>query len=181
VVYQNRSQQTKQRVRLPNGKEWNLTLRKSIPETLRCVIPRGLYDTTQLVVRVDRLSGSVASLASLKLYEFEIIEESKDGGQQAGNAGLPARPSLAAAFPNPFRSSLALRYQMPCAGRVSLKVYDMTGRLVKTLANGTETPGTHIASFRGLDDKGRSLPAGVYLVRFTAGNVVDARRVVLAR
>jgi len=181
VAYQNRSQQTKQRVRLPNGKVWDLTLRKSIPETLRCVIPRGLYDSTRLVVHIDRLSGSVAALASVRLYEFEIIQKKADGGQAAGNVGLPAKPSLAAVYPNPFRANLAVRYQLPSAGRVSLKVYDMTGRLVKTLANGTEPPGTHVASFRGADDKGRSLPAGVYLVRFTAGDVVDARRVVLTR
>jgi hypothetical protein len=123
----------------------------------------------------------VAALASLKLYEFEIVEKNKDGGQAAGNAGLPAKPSLAAVYPNPFRANLAVRYHLPCAGRVSLKVYDMSGRLVKTLANGTEPPGTQAASFRGLDDKGRSLPAGVYLVRFVAGDVTEARRIVLAR
>jgi hypothetical protein len=181
VAYQNRSKETKQRVRLPNGRVWNLTLRKNMPETLRFVIPRGLYDSTILVVHIDRTSGSAAALASLKLYEFEVVEKGGDGKQSDGNTRLPLKPTLSAVYPNPFRANLAVRYQLPCAGRVTLKVYDMTGRLVKTLANGTEPPGSHVASFRGLDDKGRSLPSGVYLVRFTAPGVVDARRVVLAR
>jgi flagellar hook assembly protein FlgD len=72
------------------------------------------------------------------------------------------------ATPNPFNPTTTIRYQIPEAGNVSLKVYDTEGRLVSTLAGFGESDlqaaGVHEVTFDG-----SKLASGVYLYRLTAG------------
>jgi hypothetical protein len=66
-------------------------------------------------------------------------------------------------FPNPFNPSTLISYQLKAISDVTLKVYDMLGREVVTLVNGTKEAGSYTATFHG--DK---LSSGVYFVRFIA-------------
>jgi subtilisin family serine protease len=83
--------------------------------------------------------------------------------------------------PNPFTMSTTLSYELPTAMEVSLQIFDTTGRLVRTLANGQQTAGTHHVSWDGLDGNNSPVPGGVYLSRFTAGNEVQTRKVIMTR
>ncbi len=69
--------------------------------------------------------------------------------------------------PNPFRGRTAISYQLPASGRVSLKVYNISGQLVKTLVEGRQTAGGHRADWDGRDNAGRSSSAGVYIYRLS--------------
>ncbi len=86
------------------------------------------------------------------------------------------------AAPNPFRSSTSLRYAIPgSAGDVAvrLRIFDLSGRLVRTLESGTRGPGVHVLTWNGRDDAGRALGAGIYFGRVTAGPYAATRRLVL--
>jgi len=80
--------------------------------------------------------------------------------------------------PNPFRSSVAFRLDMSQAGTARVSLHDASGRLVRTLANGTLSAGTHPMSWDGNDDAGRALPAGLYFVAADAAGTHAAGRVV---
>ncbi len=84
--------------------------------------------------------------------------------------------ALAVPFPNPARGAVTLRYSLPEAADVTLAVFDVLGRRVAVLADGTVPAGAHEAS---LDVDG--LPSGVYLVRLTAGTQHAAQRLVVVR
>ncbi len=75
---------------------------------------------------------------------------------------------LAQSAPNPFRSSTALRFAIPDAGSVRLTVFNVAGRRVAELVNGTLPAGTHTVRWNGRDDSGRSVASGVYLYRLEA-------------
>ena len=83
--------------------------------------------------------------------------------------------------PNPFRSALAIRYSLAAEGRVLLRVHDLTGRVVRTLADGVMRPGRYNLSWRGTDDRGRELARGVYFCRFSAGDYRSTEKLVLQK
>ncbi|MCP4545734.1 MAG: T9SS type A sorting domain-containing protein [bacterium] len=84
-------------------------------------------------------------------------------------------------FPNPFNPTTTLRCLLPEAGRIDLDIYGADGRLLRTLAQGTFTAGTHNFTWNGLDDAGQPQASGIYLARLrTAGSVVT-EQVVLVR
>ena len=78
----------------------------------------------------------------------------------------------ARAFPNPFARSTAVSYTLPSRGRVSVRVFDATGRLVTTLVNGEQPIGNHRVSFSSVE---RAASAGIYFVQVAAQREVGER------
>jgi len=79
-------------------------------------------------------------------------------------------------YPNPFNPITQITYQLPETSKISIEVFDVTGRMVTTLVNETQTTGTHTVSFNGED-----LASGLYLYRLTAGNQVFTRKLMLVK
>ncbi|MEA3310640.1 MAG: FlgD immunoglobulin-like domain containing protein [candidate division WOR-3 bacterium] len=92
-------------------------------------------------------------------------------------AGLPF--ALDAITPNPFVGSTTISFAVPATVNVSLKVYDITGKLVTTLVSGNQAPGRHSVVWNGTDDLGRSVAQGIYLVRMDAASFSATKKVVL--
>lgn len=84
--------------------------------------------------------------------------------------------SYRGAFPNPFQVETALRFTLPSSQPVSLRVYSVTGQLVRTLVDATLPPGDHSAMFRA-----DGLPSGAYFAVLRAGSVQMSRTLVLIR
>ncbi len=63
----------------------------------------------------------------------------------------------------------------------SLQIFDTTGRLVRTLATGEQTAGTHHVNWDGMDLNNIPVPGGVYLSRLAAGEVVQTRKLIMSR
>jgi hypothetical protein len=104
----------------------------------------------------------------------------RTGAFEAGEAvPVPARLALLGASPNPFRASTMLAYAVPREMRLSLSVYDPSGRRVAVLVNGVQEPGAHFANWRGSDGQGRRCSQGVYFYRLEAEGVSLARKVAL--
>ncbi|MCX5801252.1 MAG: hypothetical protein NTX17_07700 [Candidatus Eisenbacteria bacterium] len=82
-------------------------------------------------------------------------------------------------YPNPFNPVCTIRYELPRAGRVNLKVFDVNGSIVRTLVDGWREPGGCSEIWDGRGDDGSALPSGVYLYRFQAGDFVATRKMVL--
>ena len=90
--------------------------------------------------------------------------------------GLPGTFALGQARPNPASGSSLISFALERGGPASLKVYDLSGRLVSTLVNGSLPAGSHEVRFDG-----RGLPGGVYFYRLEAGNQSATRKLVLVR
>jgi hypothetical protein len=92
----------------------------------------------------------------------------------------PGEPTRALAFrgawPNPFRRETAVHFTLPVSGHVSLKVYDIAGKLMTTLVDAPLPPGEHSAMFRSDE-----LPSGMYFTVLRVGGVHASRSVVLMR
>lgn len=81
---------------------------------------------------------------------------------------LPAHLVLEGTCPNPFSSEAVISFSLPSAGNASLRVYDMTGRIIRTIADGEMAAATHSLVWDGRDDSGNTVAAGVYFCRLEA-------------
>jgi Ca-activated chloride channel homolog len=68
-------------------------------------------------------------------------------------------------YPNPFNPATTISFDLPNEGQVTLKIYDVTGRLVRVLVQEHKLAGTHSILWDGLDDAGQKVAAGIYLYR----------------
>jgi len=85
-------------------------------------------------------------------------------------------------LPNPFGARTTIGFDLARREQVTLRIYDVTGRLVRTLANGgVLESGSHRVEWDGRDEGGAQLGAGLYFCRLAAGPVSETRRMVLAR
>lgn len=99
-----------------------------------------------------------------------------DAPELADSAGLPRVARLSLAAPNPFRDRSTLEFDLPREGRATIRVYDITGRLVQTLVEDELPPGSHRAVWDGRDGQGLRVASGVYLVRMQAGSFGATRK-----
>ncbi len=91
-------------------------------------------------------------------------------------AGVPDEFSLFQNYPNPFNPSTTIEFKTVNAGFVSLKVYDLLGNEVSTLADEVMSAGSHRLTFDA-----RSLSSGVYMCRLRMNDRVDSRRLLLIK
>jgi hypothetical protein len=103
--------------------------------------------------------------------------------QCATTAGVSVPPlapgvaSLETSFPNPFSGSTIIPYELPAPAQVSLRIYDIAGRLVRVLEeNANRGVGRHSVAWNGRDARGHPLPAGVYLCRLDTNGRTETRR-----
>ena len=96
--------------------------------------------------------------------------------------GIPREFELFQNYPNPFNPSTVIRFALPSDESVTLRVYDILGREVRTLLAGDlYTAGEHSTQWFGRDDTGTPVANGVYIYRIQAGNHTMSRRMVLLR
>jgi endonuclease I len=113
----------------------------------------------------------------------EFVRALYDSAAVADVSGQPlaADVRLRPNTPNPFASRTSIHFDLARAGRVSMRVFDVTGRSVRTLADGDYTAGSHRIEWDGRDDGGVRLDAGLYFCRLDSGGASDTRRVVFAK
>jgi hypothetical protein len=92
-----------------------------------------------------------------------------------------AAPGLLSNSPNPFASYTAIHFEMARDGAVDLAIYDVGGRLVKQLAHGSLSRGTHVLAWDGRDTEGRPVASGVYLYRLRGEGGEQVERMLLFR
>jgi len=95
-----------------------------------------------------------------------------------GNIGMstPTKYSLDQNYPNPFNPVTKINFEIPKQGFVSLKIYDVLGREVKTLVNEVKSPG-----FYSVDFNGTELSSGVYFYRMESNGFTEIKRMMLIK
>src|SRR5512140_3705457 len=93
------------------------------------------------------------------------------------------RSGLGSINPNPFSNRATVAYTVTDAGPVKLQVFDLTGRLIRTLKSGQgdTNSGVHRSSWDGMDENGARVPNGIYFVRLKIGEQSWNRRAILIR
>jgi len=94
---------------------------------------------------------------------------------------FPNEFSLHQNYPNPFNPVTTLRYDLPDNALVTITIYDMMGRQVKTLVNQIQDAGYRSVVWNATNDYGKPVSAGIYLYQIQAGEYISTKKMVLLK
>ncbi len=138
--------------------------------------------TTQTSVRFQACSLNQPGIVEAAVDDIRVLVFRDALTAAPDPIATPARFALQPAQPNPFNPSTRLTFTLPAAGAARLRVYDLGGRLVRTLVDESSlAAGSHVATWDGRDDGGRAAAAGIYVGRLDANGQTASRRMVLVK
>jgi hypothetical protein len=126
------------------------------------------------------VNNDLTSSVDLTRYAFEDI------GWLPRTTSVPpgAHPAIAALgpnAPNPFNHATSIRFDLPQESQTDLDVYDVSGRMVRSLLHERFPAGSHVVVWDGIGADGQRVQGGVYFTRLKVGGEVRSRRIVLVR
>ena len=139
-----------------------------------------VYDDTNLdwntfyYYRVATFSGSLSEYSdaiSLFIQWLSLSEHSS----------MPDAFALHQNYPNPFNPVTTLRYDLPEDAFVNITIYDMGGRVIKTLVSGQQSSGYKFTQWDATNNLGQSVSAGVYVIKVEAGEFLDTRKMLFVK
>ncbi len=138
----------------------------------------------RLHLNLWKLEGTPAAAQDVVVADFTFVPAAgATAVDDEPGRDLVAAPAgrLYPAAPNPLNPGTTIRFDLVREGRVDLAVYDLNGRLVRTLAGDVLPSGEHRAAWDGRDETGQTVASGVYLVRLRGSDFTSARRVLLVK
>jgi flagellar hook assembly protein FlgD len=98
-----------------------------------------------------------------------------------GEEILPNNYSLHQNYPNPFNPITMISYDLPEDAMVNVTIYDMMGRVVKTMVNSQQNAGFKSVQWNATNNEGQPVSAGLYLYTIEAGKFSQTRKMVLLK
>ncbi|MGD8777654.1 MAG: T9SS type A sorting domain-containing protein [Ignavibacteria bacterium] len=123
---------------------------------------------------IDTPTGGTSFTYRLKQIDFDGAYEYSDEVEVSLEA--ITEYNLDQNYPNPFNPTTTINYQIPETGNVTLKVYDVLGREVKTLVNETQKAGIYEVGFNA-----SNLASGIYIYRLQAGEFTSIKKLMLMK
>ncbi len=138
--------------------------------------PEGTGEEKYFFVDEDVIPGSS--------YTYRVFVEDKEGRRilfETEPMDVPSTPMTLSNHPNPFNPSTVIEYLLPSPGHVSIAIYDVNGRLVRSLVDRDMEAGAHSIDWDGLNDRKSALPSGIYFCRLRLGKAEVTSKLVLLR
>ena len=145
----------------------------SIDQGIGTVPPSG--SVTVIVRRTTRFMLTLVNQLGAQSYSVTVVVRGDEGGD------IPKDFQLDQNFPNPFNPGTTIRVSIPVESRVSVKIFDVLGREVRTLLSGLQPAGVHEVVWDGRNAVGEVMPSGIYFYTMTAGDFFETRKMLLLR
>ncbi len=117
--------------------------------------------------------------------EHTLVFEPTGIGDDNGGPGIPLSLVLSQNYPNPFNPSTSIRYTVPEGAdensEVELQVYTIHGQLVRTLVQGTQSPGNYTIHWNGTNNSGINVPSGLYIYRLNVDDRSISKKMTLLK
>ncbi|MDR3667580.1 MAG: fibronectin type III domain-containing protein, partial [Ignavibacteriaceae bacterium] len=101
--------------------------------------------------------------------------------QQNNSKTIPTSYKLFQNYPNPFNGQTIIKYQLTDRGWMTLEVFDILGRKIRTLVNEFQLPGEFTLRWDGKNDNGKMLASGVYIYRMRIGTFVSSKKLMMLK
>ena len=135
----------------------------------------------------DSVPGCVSESENFELsldqfyYSFPVYAPQDCDQNGYSKVSLPYQFRISQAYPNPFNPTTKISYDLPEASVVSLSIYDLMGREIRTMINSEQTAGFKNIQWNATDNLGKSVPAGMYIYIIQAGEFRQTRKMVLLK
>lgn len=180
----------------PDGLTLNAPVRVSIPYTLADLDSAGVSSAADLTINyfhsasgewtqltVDHVD-QINQLIFVEIDQFCILTFTRGTTSVSEGADPSTAPqafTLHQNFPNPFNPQTAIAYELAESGPVTLKIFDIKGRLIKTLIDGILCSGAHSAIWQADNTHGKRVPSGLYIYQLKAGNIIQQKKMLLLK
>jgi len=135
------------------------------------ILPGGLY--LMEVVTIDEQGFQCRDIRLAGIVSGTVNDDQPGPGMKT---------MLRGSYPNPFNPATTIEYSLARDAKVTLVIYDIAGRKVRSLISGAKVEaGVHKADWDGTNDNGKKLASGVYFARFVAEGQVSASKLILLR
>ncbi|MFC2117904.1 ASPIC/UnbV domain-containing protein [Bacteroidota bacterium] len=169
------------KARIGNESRWQL--RHISGQTGKCAqnslnVHFGLGDATIIdSIKIEWPSGKLTVQENISVNQFiTIIEE---GSTKV--AKIIPNASVINTYPNPFIDSITIEYKVNEYSQVTLNIFDLLGKEVKTLINSYESPGTKTQVWDGTNNSGNKLQPGTYQILMQINGVITTKQLILVR
>ncbi len=164
---------------------WNAAARAT---AYRLQVAAGSPDTTRLVLDVADLvetSTTIGPLQPKTRYFWRVSAQNAIGSSAFSHwfqfTTIPNTFALQQNYPNPFNPGTTISYDIPEKTTVKLQIYDLLGRLVRTLVHAHQEAGSYAIPWDGLSEDRSSVGSGVYFYRLETDKHVAVRKMLLIR
>ncbi len=131
---------------------------------------------------IPAAAGPPHDLGTDDLGEIDLVEvDASDTSAVEGPSISAAPTALLSPYPSPARGACTLRFRCRSESRAEIILTDVSGAVVRRIADARFAPGLHRFQWNGCDDRGRHVPTGTYFVRLQADGRTQHRQVVLLR
>lgn len=134
-------------------------------------------DVQKTAVVVNHQSLMTPAEASARAWA--IYKEDLNAGE--GSSALPDGYELSQNFPNPFNPTTTIRFALPEDATVSLRIYNIHGQLVRTLANGSFSAGSHNFTWDGTDENGLNVVSGMYFYQLQSRDYQEVKKMLMLK
>ncbi|MEN8192317.1 MAG: discoidin domain-containing protein [Bacteroidota bacterium] len=128
------------------------------------------------LVALSEINGnpwtSLAELNVLRKIETNIVQENNNAVNDY---------QLFQNYPNPFNPTTDISYQIKSNGYISLVIYDVLGRKIKTLVSKNQAPGLYTVKWNGKSDVGDKVNSGIYIYTLKAGKLLENKKMILLK
>jgi len=182
--------------------EWDLPLFgftytysvESVSENVQ--VPAGVFNNCIMIrtIMTDTLGNTMTQdayfakdvgevlLVDSRMGRFELVEYFlQTDVEYEGVIKIPVRFSLKQNYPNPFNPTTTIEFNLTRASNVNLRIYDVTGKLVKTVINEWKEVGYHSVVWDGKDKKGKAAASGIYFYRLENDKFSKTKQMLLLR
>jgi hypothetical protein len=146
----------------------------------------GSYGYFVLPIDVDGDSDSDLVVCQYSANSIRVLFNDGLGGfvtdiAEPSEELLPGEFRLSQNYPNPFNPMTEIQYYLPIRSHVTIDIFNVLGRRVRSLVDREESAGSYSVSWDGTDLSGKRVASGVYLYRFQTDNHMDTKRMVLLK
>lgn len=114
-------------------------------------------------------------------FGFRVVSNTSLTSIGSNSEGLPNTFELFQNYPNPFNPSTIIKFNLPEAQKVTLKIYDILGTEVATLVNKTMAQGSYSYKWNGLNNYDKKVSSGMYIYRISAGEYSKSIKMLLLK
>ncbi len=123
-------------------------------------------------------NGTVMSLTP---QVASLTVGSTTGIEANGETSAPTSYRLLQNHPNPFTAGTLIKYEIPQAGPVLVKIYNLAGQEILEIVNAAQQPGRYQINWNGRDDAGKSVPSGVYIYKLLVNGFEETKKMTLMK
>ena len=146
--------------------------------------PTTIAEAQQALADGDALRASGAFKDAVNKYKDALAKAESSLSKSVAsedNEVVPKSYALVQNYPNPFNPETEIRFQLPQANHVVIKIFNTLGQEIRTLVNGQYAVGYHSVRWDSKDNHGNLVPSGIYFYQLQAGGFSQAKKMILLR